>query len=53
VLNRLRAHNQLRLGRLKQPEAIHLVNSLPRSATGKVLCRELRNLLNTTTRKST
>ena len=51
LLERVRAHNRERLGRLKQPDQIHLIDSLPRSATGKVLRRQLRELLNTTRRK--
>ena len=42
---RVRAHTQRLLGRIKQPDAIHLVDSLPRTATGKVLRRRLRELL--------
>lgn len=38
----IEAHNRRRLGRLKWPAAIHLVDDLPRSATGKVLRRVLR-----------
>ena len=45
LLARVRAHNSQRLGRLKQPDEIHLIDSLPRTATGKVLRRELRNHL--------
>jgi len=51
LLERLRAHNRQRLGRFKQPADIHLIDSLPRSATGKVLRRQLRELLNTSRRK--
>jgi len=51
LLERVRARNRERLGRLKQPDQIHLIDSLPRSATGKVLRRQLRELLNTTRRK--
>jgi long-chain acyl-CoA synthetase len=53
LLARVRAHNQLRLGRLKQPEEIHLIDSLPRTATGKVLRRQLRDLLDTIPRRPT
>jgi fatty-acyl-CoA synthase len=51
LLERVRAHNRARLGRVKQPDQIHLIASLPRSATGKVLRRQLRELLNITRRK--
>jgi fatty-acyl-CoA synthase len=33
------------LGRVKRPDAIHLIDELPRSATGKLLRRRLRDLL--------
>lgn len=45
LLDRIRAHNDLHLGRVKQPAAIHLIGNLPRSATGKLLRRQLRALL--------
>lgn len=45
LLAALRAHAGQRLGRFKQPDAIHLVDDLPRSATGKLLRRRLRDLL--------
>ena len=45
LLLRVREHNRHRLGRLKQPGEIHLIDSLPRTATGKVLRRELRDCL--------
>ena len=41
----LRAHTEQRLGRLKRPDAIHLVDDLPRSPTGKLLRRRLRDLI--------
>jgi fatty-acyl-CoA synthase len=44
LLERLRAHNRERLGKLKQPDAIHLIDQLPRTPTGKVLRRELRDM---------
>ena len=52
LLARVRAHNRQRLGRHKQPDDILLIESLPRTATGKVLRRRLRDLLNTTPRNS-
>lgn len=45
LLARVRAHNRERLGRQKQPEEIYLIDSLPRTATGKVLRRQLRDSL--------
>lgn len=39
----LRAHVRQRLGGVKTPKAIHIVEDLPRSAVGKVLKKELRN----------
>ena len=45
LLQRIRAHNQERLGKLKQPAEILFIDSLPRTATGKVLRRRLRELL--------
>jgi fatty-acyl-CoA synthase len=39
------AHLKQRLGRLKRPDAIHLIDALPHSATGKLLRRELRRQL--------
>jgi acyl-CoA synthetase (AMP-forming)/AMP-acid ligase II len=38
----LGAHCRARLGGVKAPKAIHLVDSLPRSPVGKVLKREIR-----------
>ncbi|SEB22111.1 fatty-acyl-CoA synthase [Variovorax sp. YR216] len=43
LLERLRAHNRERLGKLKQPDEIRLVDHLPRTPTGKVLRRQLRD----------
>jgi fatty-acyl-CoA synthase len=43
LLERLRAHNRERLGKQKQPDDIRIVDHLPRTPTGKVLRRELRN----------
>ena len=45
LLERLRTHNRQRLGRLKQPDEIHLINQLPRNPVGKVLRRDLREKL--------
>lgn len=39
---RVAAHCERRLGRIKRPERVHVVDELPRSATGKLLRRELR-----------
>ena len=44
LLARIHAHIQQHLGKLKQPREIHLIDSLPRNATGKVLRRQLREL---------
>ena len=44
LLARIREHNARRLGRLKQPQHIRVVASLPRTATGKILRRQLRDL---------
>jgi fatty-acyl-CoA synthase len=41
----IEAHNRRRLGRLKWPSEIRIIEDLPRSATGKVLRRVLRDLL--------
>jgi long-chain acyl-CoA synthetase len=41
----IEAHNRQRLGRLKWPSEIRIIEALPRSATGKVLRRVLRDLL--------
>ena len=45
LIAQVRAQLQGQLGRLKQPEHIHAIASLPRTATGKVLRRALRDLL--------
>ena len=42
-IDALRAFCETRLGRTKQPAAFHLIDALPRSATGKLLRRELRS----------
>jgi len=47
-----RAHCERRLGRFKQPAAVHLIDSLPRSPTGKLLRRRLRDQLPNTDRES-
>lgn len=52
LLERVRAHNEQRLGRHKQPDDIHLIGSLPRTATGKVLRRRLRDLLTSAPRNN-
>ena len=39
---RIAAHCATRLGRIKQPDRVRVVDELPRSATGKLLRRELR-----------
>jgi acyl-CoA synthetase (AMP-forming)/AMP-acid ligase II len=41
---RVDAHCEARLGRIKRPERVIVVDELPRSATGKLLRRELRRL---------
>ncbi|BCH31237.1 long-chain acyl-CoA synthetase [Mesorhizobium sp. L-8-10] len=45
VMPRLRQHIRERLGRIKQPREIYLVDALPVSQTGKLLRRKLRDLL--------
>lgn len=45
ILPRLRRHIDERLGRIKRPREIHLVESLPMTPTGKLLRRKLRDLL--------
>ena len=45
LIAQVRAQLQGHLGRLNQPEHIHAIASLPRTATGKVLRRALRDLL--------
>ncbi|MFM1987664.1 MAG: hypothetical protein RJA99_621 [Pseudomonadota bacterium] len=42
---RVAAHCEARLGRIKRPDRVIVVDELPRSATGKLLRRELRRLL--------
>ncbi len=39
---RLHQHIESRLGRIKRPDALHFVGKLPRSPTGKLLRRSLR-----------
>jgi fatty-acyl-CoA synthase len=51
LLTRIREHILSHLGKLKQPRDIHLVDGLPRTATGKVLRRQLRDSINFSTRK--
>ena len=41
-------HAAQRLSRIKQPDAYHFVDELPRSATGKLLRRRLRARLDAT-----
>jgi acyl-CoA synthetase (AMP-forming)/AMP-acid ligase II len=41
----VRAACEARLGRFKQPEGLHLVDELPRTPTGKLLRRQLRQRL--------
>ncbi|HSW16943.1 MAG TPA: AMP-binding protein [Ramlibacter sp.] len=40
-------HSAKRLGRIKQPDQLRFIDELPRSATGKLLRRSLRDLVNT------
>jgi long-chain acyl-CoA synthetase len=42
LLNAVQRHCEQVLGRIKRPDALHLIDTLPRSATGKLLRRELR-----------
>ncbi len=43
LVGEVRRHCEAHLGRYKQPQAIYMVTELPRSPTGKLLRRELRN----------
>jgi len=52
LLERIRAHNRDRLGRVKQPTDIRIVDALPRTATGKVLRRVLRDSFNDPSRST-
>jgi fatty-acyl-CoA synthase len=45
LIGRVREHLHGRLGKLKRPDAIQLIDGLPRTATGKVLRRALRTLV--------
>ena len=45
LVDRTRLRCEQRLGRIKQPAGIRIVDALPRSATGKLLRRELRALI--------
>lgn len=45
IAERLERHIRTRLGRVKRPRELHVVQSLPLSPTGKLLRRELRRLL--------
>ena len=42
----LMSYIQQRLARYKQPRAVYLTDQLPRNASGKLLRRELRRLIN-------
>ena len=42
LLDAVRSHCESVLGRIKRPDAFHLIDALPRSPTGKLLRRELR-----------
>ncbi|HSV71962.1 MAG TPA: AMP-binding protein [Methylibium sp.] len=44
-LDTVRRHCAQRLGRYKQPTAFHVLDALPRSPTGKLLRRRLRELI--------
>jgi long-chain acyl-CoA synthetase len=44
LAERVAAHCELRLGRIKRPDRVIVVDELPRSPTGKLLRRELRRL---------
>ncbi len=48
LLAELLAQAEQRLGRLKRPDAFYLVEDLPRSPTGKLLRRRLRDLVHKT-----
>lgn len=48
---RLARHCQERLGRIKRPDAVHFIPELPRSPTGKVLRRQLRESLSASMEK--
>jgi fatty-acyl-CoA synthase len=43
LLERVRTHCEIHLGRIKRPERLELIAQLPRTATGKLLRRQLRN----------
>ena len=43
LLAEVRRHCELHLGRIKRPDEIHLIAALPRSPTGKLLRRALRD----------
>jgi acyl-CoA synthetase (AMP-forming)/AMP-acid ligase II len=45
LLRALETHCALRLGRLKRPAELRIVDAVPRSPTGKLLRRELRSSL--------
>jgi long-chain acyl-CoA synthetase len=51
LVERIRAHNQAQLGRLKQPAEIRIIDALPRTPTGKVLRRVLRDGFNDPSRQ--
>ena len=45
ALARVRQHAETHLGKLKRPDTLHVIDALPRSATGKLLRRQLRERL--------
>lgn len=45
LLDAVRLYCEQRLGRYKQPAGLHAIDSLPRSPTGKLLRRQLRDLI--------
>ena len=45
LVDAVRAHCAQRLGRFKRPDDIRVIETLPRSPTGKLLRRRLRDLL--------
>jgi long-chain acyl-CoA synthetase len=47
LMSRVSAHGATHLGRFKQPERFYVVESLPRSPTGKLLRRKLLEILST------
>jgi fatty-acyl-CoA synthase len=45
LLKRVRTHCEQHLGRIKRPDRLELIAQLPRTPTGKLLRRQLRNYI--------